>query len=176
MVIAEDGTRVLRALTEGDGAALADAYRRNREALASWEPLRDEEFFSDEAQTRSLRRRLADRDAGRALPFIVCQGEEVVGLFNMAAIERGTFLNARLGYWVDEAERGKGIARWAVGAIVTEARDVLGLHRLEAATLPHNEPSQRVLAANGFERIGIARAYLQIAGAWQDHVLFQRIL
>ena len=31
------------------------------------------------------------------------------------------------GYWVDEAERGKGIGRWAVGAIVTEARNGLGL-------------------------------------------------
>ena len=94
----------------------------------------------------------------------------------MAAIERGAFQNARLGYWVDEAERGKGIGRWAVGAIVTEARNGLGLHRLEAATLVHNEPSQRILAAHGFERIGVARAYLQIAGEWQDHVLFQRVL
>jgi ribosomal-protein-alanine N-acetyltransferase len=32
-----------------------------------------------------------------------------------------------------------------------------------------------VLEKNGFERIGIARQYLQIAGAWQDHLLFQRI-
>jgi ribosomal-protein-alanine N-acetyltransferase len=33
-----------------------------------------------------------------------------------------------------------------------------------------------VLTRTGFERIGVAPAYLNIAGRWQDHVLFQRIL
>lgn len=51
----------------------------------------------------------------------------------------------------------------------------LGLHRVQAATLLNNAGSQRVLEKNGFERIGVARRYLRIAGKWQDHVLFQRI-
>ncbi len=51
----------------------------------------------------------------------------------------------------------------------------LGLHRLQAGTLVHNTGSQKVLERNGFERIGLARAYLKIAGRWQDHILFQRI-
>jgi ribosomal-protein-alanine N-acetyltransferase len=50
------------------------------------------------------------------------------------------------------------------------------LHRLQAATLLHNSGSQRVLADNGFERIGIAPQYLRIAGEWQDHLLFQLLL
>jgi ribosomal-protein-alanine N-acetyltransferase len=33
-----------------------------------------------------------------------------------------------------------------------------------------------VLTRAGFERIGVAPSYLHIAGRWQDHVLFQRIL
>jgi [ribosomal protein S5]-alanine N-acetyltransferase len=37
-----------------------------------------------------------------------------------------------------------------------------------------NVPSQRVLEKNGFTRIGVAPRYLEIAGAWSDHVLFQR--
>jgi len=48
----------------------------------------------------------------------------------------------------------------------------LRLHRLEAACLPHNEASMRLLESVGFEREGYARAYLRIAGRWQDHVLF----
>jgi ribosomal-protein-alanine N-acetyltransferase len=48
----------------------------------------------------------------------------------------------------------------------------LGLHRLEAACLPHNQASQRVLQKAGFKREGMARRYLKINGVWQDHDLF----
>jgi ribosomal-protein-alanine N-acetyltransferase len=51
-----------------------------------------------------------------------------------------------------------------------------GLHRLEGGTLLHNEASQRVLLRSGFEFFGIAPKLLFIAGAWQDHRLYQRIL
>ncbi|MDQ2699400.1 MAG: GNAT family N-acetyltransferase, partial [Actinomycetota bacterium] len=64
----------------------------------------------------------------------------------------------------------------AVAAIVRLARDELGLHRVQAATLTHNAGSQRVLERNGFEHIGFAPSYLKIAGRWQDHDLFQVIL
>ena len=49
----------------------------------------------------------------------------------------------------------------------------LGLHRLDAATLLHNTPSQRVLARNGFRPFAVAESYIKIAGRWQDHILFQ---
>ena len=49
------------------------------------------------------------------------------------------------------------------------------LHRVEAATLVENLPSQRVLEKNGFERIGLARSFLRIDGEWRDFLLFQRI-
>ncbi|MGP6171151.1 GNAT family N-acetyltransferase [Microbacterium sp. A204] len=64
----------------------------------------------------------------------------------------------------------------AISSAIEHAAAVLELHRLQAATLLHNAASQRVLAANGFERIGMAPKYLRIAGEWQDHYLFQRIL
>ncbi|RJU02603.1 N-acetyltransferase [Arthrobacter frigidicola] len=88
----------------------------------------------------------------------------------------GPFLNGHLGYWVDSELTGRGIGSAAVAFAVEAAQDVLGLHRLQAATLPHNSASQRVLDRAGFEEIGVARAYLRIAGRWQDHRLYQRIL
>ena len=66
--------------------------------------------------------------------------------------------------------------RRAVQAALAHARDDLGLHRVQAATLVHNTASQRVLAATGFTPIGRAERYLHIAGEWQDHLLFQRLL
>jgi ribosomal-protein-alanine N-acetyltransferase len=59
--------------------------------------------------------------------------------------------------------------------VIDQAFGELGLHRLEAGTLPDNFGSQRVLEKNGFERFGLAHRFLLIAGEWRDHVLFERV-
>jgi len=76
---------------------------------------------------------------------------------------------------VDEAHNGRGLCTRAVAEVVAYAFGDLGLHRLEAGTLPDNRASQRVLEKNRFERFGLARRYLLICGEWRDHVLFERI-
>lgn len=70
---------------------------------------------------------------------------------------------------------GRGLATGAVAALVRQAFERLDLHRVEAGTLLHNVRSQRVLENNGFTRFGVAPAYLNIAGRWQDHALYQRV-
>ena len=168
---------VLRLARTGDGRALAAAYDRNREHLAPWEPVRSPDFYDGAFQERQLALQIADRVAGRGCPLLLAADDgAVVGRVNLTAIQRGAFDSASLGYWVDHARTGRGLMTAAVGVVVEHARDALGLHRLEAATLPHNAASQAVLAAHGFTRIGLAERYLRIAGTWQDHVLFQRIL
>jgi ribosomal-protein-alanine N-acetyltransferase len=83
--------------------------------------------------------------------------------------------SASVGYWVGAEHTGRGLATAMVAHALDGAVD-LGLHRVEAGTLVVNVASQRVLARAGFERIGVARDFLFIAGRWQDHVLFQRVL
>ena len=95
---------------------------------------------------------------------------------NLNTIVRGAFWSADLGYWIDASRLRRGLARRAVALVAAHARDELRLHRLQASTLLHNMASQRVLTANGFERIGVAPKYLRIAGEWQDHILFQLLL
>lgn len=172
-----DAEFTLRPVRTGDGAALARAYRANRAHLAPWEPARDPEFFTDAWQERDAGRCVDDAASGRSIRFLIVSPDgEIRGRMNVNNIVRGAFRSADLGYWVDAAHTGRGLATRAVSAVLDHARDELLLHRMQAATLPHNAGSQRVLAANGFERIGLARRYLRIAGEWQDHVLFQRIL
>jgi len=48
----------------------------------------------------------------------------------------------------------------------------IGLHRVEAACIPTNEASRRLLQRLGFTQEGYARRYLCINGVWQDHLLF----
>ncbi|MEL6424370.1 MAG: GNAT family N-acetyltransferase, partial [Pseudomonadota bacterium] len=47
----------------------------------------------------------------------------------------------------------------------------LGITRIQAADLPENHRSARLLHRLGFEREGFVRDYLKIAGRWRDHVL-----
>ncbi|PZR52200.1 GNAT family N-acetyltransferase [Xylanimonas oleitrophica] len=167
----------MRLLREGDGAALAAAYARNREHLAPWDPERPDDFYDPAWQEQQVAGAVAEHAAGRHVPLVLAADDgSVVGRLNVATIVRGAFMSASLGYWVDGGRTGQGLMSAAVAAAVVHARDVLGLHRLEAATLLHNGASQAVLARNGFERVGLAPRYLRIAGRWQDHVLFQRIL
>ncbi|GAA1811241.1 GNAT family N-acetyltransferase [Agromyces neolithicus] len=166
---------VVRELAVGDGLALAAAYLRNREHLAPWEPARTATFFTADWQESEVEVALQRLEAGTALPLVIVDGDEIIGRVNLSDIVRGVFLNANLGYWVDARYTGRGIATTAVGVAVAAARE-LGLHRVQAGTLVHNRASQLVLERNGFERFGLARRYLRIAGRWQDHLLFERLL
>ncbi len=60
----------------------------------------------------------------------------------------------------------------AVRSLLPFVFETLGLHRLEAACLPENVASQRLLHKLGFQEEGRARGYLRINGRWHDHVLF----
>ncbi|MFC8041718.1 GNAT family N-acetyltransferase [Paenarthrobacter sp. NPDC057355] len=167
---------IMRLLRPGDAAALAAAYVRNRDHLASWEPVRSEDYFTEEWQAADIAKRLAAHEAGEQFPLALLADDAIVGRFNLAGIVRGPFQSGGLGYWVDKDYVGGGLASAAVRLIVEKARSELRLHRLEAGTLLHNIGSQQVLLKAGFRKIGMAPNYLNIAGAWQDHNLYQIIL
>ncbi|MGI5285878.1 GNAT family N-acetyltransferase [Nonomuraea polychroma] len=167
---------VLRPATEGDAAALHRAYVRNRDHLRPWEPRRPEEFFTLRGQARRLADVLEQQAAGRAVPWVIADGEEIVGRMTLNTIVRGPWLSADLGYWTDARYTGRGLASKAVAEVCRMADQEVGLHRIAACTLLHNVASQRVLLKCGFEPYGVAPLYLEIDGKWQDHRLFQRIL
>ncbi|PUB28020.1 [SSU ribosomal protein S5P]-alanine acetyltransferase [Promicromonospora sp. AC04] len=166
----------LRELSKDDAAAIADAYLRNREHLAPWDPARPEEFYTEEWHKERLWAQVVENSTGRALYTVLESDGAIVGRLNLTDVVHGAFENGHLGYWLDGQFTGRGLMTRAIEALANHARDEVGLHRLQAATLPHNEASQAVLTRAGFERIGFAPAYLKIAGKWQDHVMFQRIL
>jgi ribosomal-protein-alanine N-acetyltransferase len=170
-----DDSGRIRLVSLHDAAAVARLLDENDEFLAPWNPLRSERFSTEEGQRDSIALSLEEHAAGREAPYVILDQGRVVGRITLSGIVRGAFESANLGYWLAERVGGRGIASAAVAAVLRVAYDELGLHRVQAATLVHNERSQRVLARNGFERIGHAPAYLKIAGRWQDHLLFQRI-
>lgn len=166
----------IRLLTIDDVPALAALYRENREFLAPWEPVRDDEYFTDDGYRAVVASALGRYEQGSVHPCVILNAAgKVAGRINLNDIVRGPFLSANLGYWVARSDNGRGLATAAVREIVAVAFGELGLHRVQAGTLLHNVGSQQVLERNGFTRIGVAPSYLKIAGRWQDHILFQRV-
>jgi ribosomal-protein-alanine N-acetyltransferase len=157
----------IRPIEPEDAAELVPLVVENRTFLAPFEPDREERFFTIDGQ-----REWIENDGIRA--FAILDGNRIAGTVTLSNIVRGPLQSANLGFWVAERLSGRGLATRAVGEAADIAFGELGLHRLEAGTLVDNVPSQRVLEKNGFERIGLARRYLRIAGEWRDHLLFQR--
>jgi ribosomal-protein-alanine N-acetyltransferase len=158
---------IIRRLTLEDAGELAAVLAENREFLAGSSPTSAEGFFTVEGQRARL-------ESGGSERFAILDGGRIAGTVSISNIVHDPLQSATLGYWVAKPVNGRGLATSAVREVVDIAFEELGLHRLEAATLVDNAPSQRVLEKNGFERIGLARSYLQIAGEWRDHLLFQR--
>jgi [ribosomal protein S5]-alanine N-acetyltransferase len=162
---------VIRPVRPEDCDEIAALYSANRDFLAPFEPIRPPEFFTGNGQRERLERQLADDTH----PFAILDGEAIAGTINVFHIVRESLQGCTIGYWVDGRRNGRGLATEAVGEIVSYAFGALDLHRVEAATLVDNLASQRVLEKNGFERIGLARGFLRVAGDWRDFYLFQRI-
>jgi ribosomal-protein-alanine N-acetyltransferase len=162
---------MIRPLRAEDAEELAALYAANRDFLAPYEPVRPPEFFTADGQRERLQRQLDDETH----PFAILEGGEIAGTINLFHIVRESLQSGTIGYWVDGARNGRGLATRAVGEIVDFAFGELDLHRVEAATLVDNVGSQRVLEKSGFERIGLARRYLRIDDDWRDFFLFQRL-
>ncbi|MFE3288535.1 GNAT family N-acetyltransferase, partial [Streptomyces sp. NPDC059233] len=146
----------MRGLELGDAAALAEALKRNRAYMQAYEPIRPDAYYTEAGQLDRIEGMLADRDGGRLAPWLLVDtaGGEVVGAINLGSIVFGALCSGGVGYWVDTAWHGKGLASAALAELLRVAREELGLHRVEAGTLIDNKASQRVLQKAGFEEYG----------------------
>ncbi len=166
----------LRIASLDDAPALADAQTRSREHLGPWDPARTDRWFTPAGQAERLTSQLERYKNGQVVPWVLADGDRVLGQITLSDLVPGPFRSASLGYWLAVDALGRGLATRAVEAVAEIADSELKLHRIEASTLTGNTASQRVLNRTGFRQIGTAPTYLHIAGYWQDCNLYQRIL
>ncbi len=168
---------VLRPLEPADGDAWRDVRARNRDWLEPWEPLpepgspdllRDASAFRARCASGSRQRHL---DSAHPLAIFLHDGH-LVGEINLSGIQRGPFQSAHVGYWVDSAVAGQGLVPEALVLVLRLAFEELGLHRVEVAIVPRNGASRRVVEKLELREEGVAQDYLQIRGAWEDHVRY----
>jgi ribosomal-protein-alanine N-acetyltransferase len=146
----------------------------SREFLVPWEPSWATDELSKGAFRRRLKKYQRETRLDSAYAFFVFRNEDnaLLGGCTLSNVRRGVTQCCALGYWVGERFARQGYMFDAVRALVPFIFKTLGLHRIEAACLPSNDPSKSLLAKAGFREEGLARRYLQINGEWQDHVLF----
>jgi len=153
-----------------DAEDLLELRLYNRLAHEPFEPKRDEQFYTLESQQRIINQRLEDTLQDKAYMFgVYLLDGQLIGQITLSNVSRGVAQYADLGYLMDHRMQGKGYMTAAVGLILGYAFRALGLHRVQAAILLHNEASRRVLEKSGFRPEGVARQYLKINGQWQDH-------
>lgn len=165
---------ILRSPTMADYPAWSELRGASRSFLAPWEPSWPIDDLTKPAFRRRLRRYQRELQEASGYPFLVFRTGDLslVGGLTLSHIVRGVTQSCSLGYWMGERYAGKGLMTAAVRAVIPFVFDTLRLHRLEAACLPHNAASIRLLEKAGFTREGYARRYLNIDGRWQDHLLF----
>ena len=165
------GGLYLRQLEVADAEALLGLLVGERAFLDPWEPARSDAFFTLEVQQRGIAK-LRESEEIVDFGIFLAGGDGLVGRIQLTGISRGPFENAFLGYFVAERHNGRGYATEAVRQAVDFAFGELGLHRVQAAVVPRNVASARVLEKAGFREEGLALRYLQIAGVWEDHRLY----
>jgi ribosomal-protein-alanine N-acetyltransferase len=164
----------LRQPAMGDYSAWAQLRALSRQHLTVWEP----QWARDELARSAFRRRLRQYqrevrdDLGYAYLIFRETDATLLGGLTISNVKRGVAQSASVGYWMGLPHSGRGHMTSALRAVVPFAFGTLALHRLEAACLPHNAPSSRVLEKAGFRREGTARRYLKINDIWQDHDLY----
>ena len=166
--------RIPQAPDYADWTALREG---SRDFLTPWEPTWPADDLSRSAFRRRIRRYSEDLRTDQGYAFLIIRSSDnaLVGGLTLANIRRGVAQAGSIGYWMGRPFVRQGYMTAAVRAIIPFAFATLRLHRIEAACIPSNTPSMRLLERSGFVREGYARDYLCINGIWQDHLLYGRL-
>lgn len=151
-----------------------DTRSSSRDFLQPWEPQWAMEEFTFAVFRRRVLRYRSERRAGTSLTYFIWLNatRELAGGITIGKIRYGVSESCELGYWMGVDHAGKGYMAEALGLTIGFVFETLGLHRIEAACIPDNRRSIRLLEQAGFRHEGVMRDYLRINGVWQDHHLF----
>ena len=166
----------LRLPRHGDFKQWHALRSESRRFLQPWEPL----WRNDELTYGSFRIRVTrsnqEYESGIAVPLLIFdQDEQLLGGLTIGNIRRGASQCCMIGYWMGEKFADQGHMSAAMKLVIPYIFNGLQLHRIEAACIPDNSKSIKLLEQVGFQREGLLREYLKINGEWRDHALFSLV-
>lgn len=175
-ILMQDGVE-LRVPEMADYENWAALRLESRAFLVPWEPAWPQDDLTRTAFRSRVKRYMRDIESDSAYPFFVfrAQDERFIGAITLSNVRRGVAQAGSVGYWTGSPYIRQGYMTAALSALMPFAYGHLHLHRVEAACLPVNLASIRLLTKCGFRQEGLARRYLKINGRWEDHLLFARL-
>lgn len=173
-----EGQRVrLRPPALSDHPEWSALRSHSRAFLEPWEPRWPADDLNRENFRQRIQRYDADRKGGNAVSLFIFLKEtgRLAGGLTISGIKRGVAETCTLGYWMGEPYAGCGLMQDALESVLPHVFEKMRLHRIEAACIPENGRSARLLEKVGFRREGYLHGYLKINGAWRDHLLYALI-
>ena len=169
---------ILRPPQYSDWKSWADERKKNKLYLQPWEPLWSINELERSSFVKRVRmfERLSHNDQAYSFLIYKSDNEDFIGEVNISNVQRGIIQSCTIGYWIAKDCEGKGMMSESLELVKEFIFNELKLHRIEAACLPHNMPSLKVLLKNGFIKEGTARKLLKINDKWQDHTVLSFIL
>ncbi|QCI98503.1 GNAT family N-acetyltransferase [Agrobacterium larrymoorei] len=148
----------------------------SRSFLQPWEPTWRADELTESAFRVRVTRNGQEFSSGTAVSLLLFLSDgTLIGGITIGYIRRGAAQSCMIGYWMGEAHAGHGHMSAALKLVIPYIFNGLQLHRIEAACIPENFKSIRLLENAGFQREGLLREYLKINGEWRDHVMFSLI-
>ncbi len=168
---------VLRPARYSDYAQWLKLRSESRAFLQPWEPTWRDDELSEPSFRARVNRGYYEYRAGYAVPLLLFSHPKgnLLGGLTIGYIRRGAAQSCMIGYWMGERHAGQGHMLAALKIAIPYIYGQLQLHRIEAACIPDNLKSIRLLEKAGFEREGLLRKYLKINGEWRDHLIFSRL-
>lgn len=165
---------ILRPYRLADFDTWRDVRLANVDWLEKWEPAGPPHRvrYSYEEFARGASYSDGQANADRGYRFGVFEDGALRGQITLSEVSRGAFQSAFVGYWVDGRQAGRGLTPEAVRVVLAFAFGRLRLHRVQAAIIPRNVASIRVVEKVGMRREGLALRFIQINGVWEDHYLY----
>ncbi len=165
----------IRPWTGRDFPRWAASNRVRPPARTRWdsEPLAPERITRETFEAmRERHRKGAEADRHYVYGLVTRDGGRAVGAVDLFVLVREDRQVANLGWLVEPAYRGRGLATEAARGALRIGFEHLGLQRIEASVDPDHAASIRVAEAAGMRARGLERGYLFEAGAWIDQLVF----
>lgn len=162
----------LKILTEEDAELQLDFVIRNKAFFKKTEPLRNNEYFTFDYQSKFLKENYFETKNKTRISYWIFKKNDpkIIGYICFSNIIYGNFQSCFLSYKLDKDELGKGYMFEALQSAIKVIFKNLKLHRIEANIMPWNIDSLDLVKKLGFQEEGLAKKYLKINGKWEDHI------
>lgn len=151
--------------------------KKSEDFLNKWEPEKDSNYYSKNLFNKRVKWAKKNFYLKSVIHFFIFlrSNHQLVGSITLDNIRYGPSQSATLGYWLGKEFSKKGIMTEGLKSLIIYANESVGISRIEAATLPNNTASRRLLEKCNFKYEGVGQYYLKIKGKWQHHILYANI-